>query len=317
MKDTKLLFEAISGSISYNTDIQTSDIDKKFVYAQHPEEVLGFNYVEQMNVDKDTTGYEIRRFLEQLEKGNPNLLELLFTSDNFILHMDPAFKLLIENRDRFLTKKIKNSFLGFAVQNLKKPNVSNIIDNVLNSAYVITEKDSEKIPFLNLLDGGKYALENFGIVKSESKHPYHTKIYNIYFKKTKMYKGFFDSDGKIIESYIPLGEKPLGIIHLSNNRVVIDNDGYLVNGKYIMHSKRLLDMVDEMLNKGEFSVYRENRDELLDIRFGNFHVDKLINQLEKQIKRLDGEFERANLPEVVDKEFLHKILIQIRNNINW
>lgn len=51
-----ILYECIVGSQAYATNIETSDIDKKFVYILPMDNILGTGYVEQINVNKDYTG---------------------------------------------------------------------------------------------------------------------------------------------------------------------------------------------------------------------------------------------------------------------
>lgn len=50
---TKLLFEAIVGSQSYGTATPTSDEDRKFVFIQHPNDILGFKYQPQQEINKE------------------------------------------------------------------------------------------------------------------------------------------------------------------------------------------------------------------------------------------------------------------------
>lgn len=60
--DKIILLNAIVGSQAYGTNTPDSDIDMKGVYLQNPMEILGMDYKEQINIDKDTCLYEIRRF---------------------------------------------------------------------------------------------------------------------------------------------------------------------------------------------------------------------------------------------------------------
>ena len=47
--------------------------------------ILGFNYIEQINDEKnDIIIYEIKRFLQLLESNNPTVLELLNTPDDCV-----------------------------------------------------------------------------------------------------------------------------------------------------------------------------------------------------------------------------------------
>lgn len=59
----KLIFKCIVGSQAYGTAIPTSDTDHKGVYCQTPDELLGFNYKEQIEVGKDEVYYEVRHRL--------------------------------------------------------------------------------------------------------------------------------------------------------------------------------------------------------------------------------------------------------------
>ena len=120
LKDNNLiLFEGIVGSRAYGTNISTSDTDIKGVYILPIDNILGNNYIEQVNDDKnDIVYYEIRRFLELLQSNNPTLLELLSLPDDCILYKHPIFDEILNNKDKFITKGCKNSFGGMSVQKI-------------------------------------------------------------------------------------------------------------------------------------------------------------------------------------------------------
>jgi len=114
------IFECIVGSHAYGTNIETSDIDIKGVYRQLTSEILGLKYQEQTNPDKDTTYYEVRRFIELAGSANPTILEMLFVDPKFIKVNCRSFRPLLDNRKLFLTKQCANSFGGYAVAQIKK-----------------------------------------------------------------------------------------------------------------------------------------------------------------------------------------------------
>lgn len=87
-----ILLNAIVGSQAYGTNTPDSDIDTKGVYLQDPMEVLGMEYKEQINLDKDACLYEVRRFLQLLCNGNPTMLELLYIPEDCILEKHPLFE---------------------------------------------------------------------------------------------------------------------------------------------------------------------------------------------------------------------------------
>jgi len=115
-----ILFETIVGSQAYGTQTPTSDIDKKFVYILPQDYILGTGYVEQLNVTKDYVGWEIRRFLELMGSNNPTVLELLNSPEDCIVTKHPLFDLILEHKDDFITKICKDSFGGYARQQIKK-----------------------------------------------------------------------------------------------------------------------------------------------------------------------------------------------------
>jgi hypothetical protein len=120
-KNGLLLLRCIGGSHSYNTNIETSDVDERFVYIQPLDDILGFNYIEQVAMEgNDTMGYEIRRFLELLYQGKPNAMELLFMPEQCIVYKHPLFDLIIEHREKFLTKNLHVSMGKFASAQIKK-----------------------------------------------------------------------------------------------------------------------------------------------------------------------------------------------------
>ncbi len=146
-----ILYECIVGSQAYATNIETSDIDKKFVFILPEEHILGTGYVDQINVDKDYTGYEVKRFLELLGTNNPTVLELLNSPEDCIITKHPLFDLILENRDKFVTKVSRDSFGGYARQQIKKAKGLNKKQNWEKDK--MTRKDL--LDFCYVIDGEK------------------------------------------------------------------------------------------------------------------------------------------------------------------
>ena len=156
-----ILFETIVGSQAYGTQTPTSDEDHKFVYILPMENILGTGYVEQLNVTKDITGWELRRFLELMGSNNPTVLELLNSPEDCIISKHPLFDLILAHKEEFITKICKDSFGGYARQQIKKAKGLNKKQNwekdkvvrkdLLDFCYVI---DGEKsIPWKKWNDG--------------------------------------------------------------------------------------------------------------------------------------------------------------------
>lgn len=119
-KNSKIIFEGIVGSQSYGLSTEKSDTDIKGVFIQSNEDILSNKYVPQVDINKDTVYYELRRFLELLSVGNPNVLELLYLPYECILTDSPEWAFLYKNRIKFLSKDCCNTFAGYAKTQLRK-----------------------------------------------------------------------------------------------------------------------------------------------------------------------------------------------------
>lgn len=117
----KPLYLVVRGSHAYGTNIETSDTDYAGVFIQAQDDILGNRYKEQINDStNDIVIYEIRRFLELLESNNPTVLELLNTPEDCVIYKDPIFDLVLENREKFITKICARSLGGYAKQQISK-----------------------------------------------------------------------------------------------------------------------------------------------------------------------------------------------------
>lgn len=149
-----IIFKALVGSHSYGTNIEGSDRDYKGVYIQTPEDVLERGYQEEVRVGKDEVYYELRRFVELAAKGNPTVMELLYSPEDCILIELPIWKMLKENRDSFLSLSCKYSFGGYAYSQISKAGglekkmnwekEKTVRKTVLDFCYVIPLEDSFK-----------------------------------------------------------------------------------------------------------------------------------------------------------------------------
>ena len=114
-----LLFECISGSRAYGTELPSSDTDIKGVFVLPKTQFYGLESLDQVNSEKnDEVYYELRRFGELLYKNNPGILEMLASPADCILYCHPLFQPFLEAF--FLSRICKESFAGFAFAQIKK-----------------------------------------------------------------------------------------------------------------------------------------------------------------------------------------------------
>jgi hypothetical protein len=212
-----ILFETIVGSQAYGTQTPTSDEDHKFVYILPMDNILGVGYVEQLNVTKDITGWEIKRFLELMGSNNPTVLELLNSPEDCIVYKHPLFDLILEHKEDFITKICKDSFGGYARQQIKKAKGLNKKQNwekdkvvrkdLLDFCYVIV--DEKSIPW-NIWNAGRYSDKFIGAVNV----PNARDVYALYYDKTAHMLHSTDIDENTRETYkkvLKEAGKPMGL----------------------------------------------------------------------------------------------------------
>ncbi len=68
----------------------------------------------------DIVVYEYRKAIRLLEKGNPNLLSILWLEPQYYLKITPAGQLLLDNKDLFVGKHVYHSFAGYANGQLRR-----------------------------------------------------------------------------------------------------------------------------------------------------------------------------------------------------
>jgi len=115
------IFECIVGSQAYGTHTPESDEDRAGIMIPGKEYFLGLKHFEQFvfqNCDK--TIFDIRKALNLIADNNPNSLDLLFTPERCIVKNTSFWEKVILEKSLFLSKKIRYTFAGHAIAQLKR-----------------------------------------------------------------------------------------------------------------------------------------------------------------------------------------------------
>lgn len=118
-----LLYEYVRGSVAYGTNTPQSDEDHGGVYLEPIDQVLGLglDFQDEISDEKhDTTWYSLKKYLTLLMSSNPNILESLFVDDRFVIYEHPIITELKKHRQEFVTKDCFNSFIGYAIAQIKR-----------------------------------------------------------------------------------------------------------------------------------------------------------------------------------------------------
>jgi predicted nucleotidyltransferase len=133
-------------------------------------EFYGLNYAEQVNNQtNDVVYYELGRFVDLLMNNNPNLLELLATPEQFVLHKTPVISLL--KPEMFLSKLCSKTFAGYAKSQIHKAKglnkkIFNPVEEerktILDFCYIIEGYDA--VPLNKWLKSKGFRQEECGLI---------------------------------------------------------------------------------------------------------------------------------------------------------
>lgn len=110
-----------SGSIAYGTNTETSDVDIRGFYQESISDIITGKAKDTITFSlEDTVVYSLRKFIHLCKNANPNILELLGTKDEHIIFINDVGKLIRDNRELFYSKRVFNTFGGYANSQRRK-----------------------------------------------------------------------------------------------------------------------------------------------------------------------------------------------------
>ncbi len=339
-----ILFEAISGSRAFGLATENSDTDIRGVYYLPKEGFFGLNYIPQIsNETNDITYYEIGRFVELLQKNNPNILEVLASPEDCIIHKDPLMDLL--RPEDFLSKLCKDTFAGYAVSQIKKAKglnkkILNPVEkerkSILDFCYILQNHAS--VPLKKWLSDNGKIQEKCGLVSID-----HTKgMFALFYDESgnSGYRGIIQNEEANQVSVSSISKEEQSVAYLYCNLDAYstyckdyreywkwvserNEDQYNVNrehgqnydSKNMMHTIRLLQSCEQIFKTGSLHIRVDNREELLDIKAGNLSYESVMQKAEKLISSIEYYHSVSRLPDYPDIKKTEKILINIREKL--
>lgn len=343
------------GSHSYGINTTGSDLDYKGIFIAPKDYYLGLKNIEQkdrgweedsrrfpeLNGVKDLVFYELRKYLNLAKDNNPNILEVLFESAEFYAYIHPVVgQKLIDNRELFLSKKIKYTYSGYAYAQIRKikshrkwllnpPTKKPTAEDYGLTDKTALDKSEEKafITFLWMLikDRIEYLEEQQelyelicdridfkGVINNnqlpQEFYPYIQNLtqasdrYMDLLRRTQEYR----KDLHYWKSY------QTWLKNRNQNRAELEAKcGY--DSKHACHCIRLVRMGNEILTTGKVNVNRRGIDaeELLEIRLGNVAYETVLAEAEKLFAELDISYQNSVLPHKVDLEAINQLAIAL------
>lgn len=285
-----LIFLTLAGSRSYGTHTETSDYDYRGICIPPTDYFIGLKSFEQAECRRtDTTIFGIKKFIKLLIDCNPNIVELLFTDEENIVYKHPIMDVLLRDKEFWLSKRAKNTFLGYATSQLKrieghKKWIDNPVEKPKRGTWGIA-MDKSKINALRIF--ANHELINMGLTEHyvevlREEQKYHTDLQNY-----KNYKQWMDNRNE--------------------HRAKLEaNAGY--DTKHAMHLVRLLKMAREIADWKIVFVKRPDVDFLNNIRKGIYSYEWIIEYAEEFEDFVKKAFEESNLKDRVDVNKASNIL---------
>ena len=221
-----IIFECISGSHAYGTNIETSDTDIRgiYIFPANEKSLFDDHQLEVADDKQDIKFFELQKFMQLCAENNPNVLELLFTPSECIIYKDARMDVLLANRELFVSQKAYHSFNGYAYAQIqkakgknKKVNNPKPVERPVKEDYcfVIPEGRIYNLPparpikikditstFAGSTQVVPFDLSKFNCARLEQT----SNIYRLYYYENEA-KGVFRGDENLVPESIPLEDE--------------------------------------------------------------------------------------------------------------
>lgn len=338
----KTIYLTKYGSHAYGTNTPESDDDFRGVCIPPNEYYLGIlKGFEQAELRKpDVVVYEIRKFFRLATDCNPNALEILFVDPGDVIYTSPLGDLLLENRNLFLSKKIKFTMSGYAVSQLHRIK--------LHKRYLMSPPKAPPtrkemgLPEQTLIPQDQLAAANAEISKELDKFQFdfmegleESQKISIRGTVTEMLaelKITSDQHWMSAARKIGLDDNFIHLMQLEREyagakrewdqyqnwkktrnpaRSALE-EKYGYDTKHAYHLVRLIRMCREILTTGKVLVKRPDREELLTIRNGAWSYEQLIEFADREELALNELYNTSTaLPKAPNKEKLDELCIRL------
>ena len=310
--NNNIILLTLGGSHAYGTcaDYNNSDVDIRGITLNTPKEILTMSFKDKPFEDKntDTVIYPLVQIIQLLSNANPNVIEMLgCESDHYFILKDEG-KLLKDNIEVFLSKRVIQSFGGYASSQLRRLQNALARDSypqVEKEQHIMNSIKRQLIHFKNHYTNFNPDAINIYLDKSD-KEEFEKEMFidiNLKHYPLRDHKNIMSEMTNVIRDYNKL-----------NNRNKKKDQPHLL--KHGMHLIRLLIMGSEILETKKVNTYRKNeRELLLDIRNGKYSYDQIFMMVDEYESKFDYASNNTELPDKPDWNKINELTIEINKGV--
>ncbi len=332
------------GSHAYGTNIPTSDLDVKGICVPPKEYFHGFqSKFEQAEFSKpDAVMYDIRKFFNLASDCNPNIIEVLFTDESDRVIVTKLGSRLLDIRDKFISKKARHTFSGYALAQLKRINTHykwiknppkskptrkgfNLPETPIAPKEQIEAAESEIRKKLDGWDVDVTDLDPASRIAIQNKISSLLTDIKVFDKYTAAGASLgYDTNFLVLLQSEREYKAKMAEWHQYQNwketrnptrSALEDKFGY--DTKHAMHLVRLLRMCREILSGKGVIVRRPDKDELLAIRNGAWTYEQLVEWAHSEDKAMVELYNKSPLPNSPDRKFLEAKCMELVEDMLW
>jgi predicted nucleotidyltransferase len=283
------IFLTQAGSHAYGLATPESDLDLRGVVIPPKEYFLGFahHFAQAESRESDLVLYDIRKFFALAAACNPSILELLWTDAQDHLLVTPLGRRLLDHRSLFLSRRVRRTFSGYAVAQLKR--IQTHRRWLLHPPPHKPTRADFGLPQTTLLSADILgAVEAVEREAAQGLSTFPAQVMELY-RQERAYRNAL-REWQQYEYWKR---------HRNPKRAELEaKAGY--DAKHAMHLVRLMRSCREILTTGQVIVKRPDREELLAIREGAWGYEQLMEWSEHQEQALDAVVAQSPLPAVPD-----------------
>ncbi len=368
--DRDTVFVALAGSQAHGTDREGSDVDLRGVFvapvalrlslfqsvgqlegplrggvgaAVHGRLLAHSSASRGVSVRTECVLYDVAKFLSLCAAANPNALEILFADERDWMYETPTWRRLHRERYRFLSQKVQQTYLGYAMAQLKRigthrswllrpPKEKPTREAFgLPDAATLSPDDRDRIERSIADRTRSYGIDTVEMPKA-ARLEVQDRLASLW--RDLLHSSEEDFDGRLravatqalhlpreVEAALDAERKYRAAMkhwdayrtwEASRNPARAELErrhGY--DTKHAMHLVRLMRTGLEVLETGELRVRRPDADDLNAIRDGRLTFDELITLASELQGRIESAAARTALPADVDLGFVDRLALEL------